>query len=854
MWENEFVEEMAKTEHGNMSKQEASKKWEEMKNAPGAKKDNNGPRGALRLKVAIGDYESSFSEFGDEEEQEALGPVKKKATDEDFRKAGEELMTKGTRSMFLASDDDESSDPDRTSHVAFRKALERKTGPSIMTSTNLGAASSFAPSLTPGKKKKKKGASSSSAGEDEDVAGANAEVEATKDKKEDEKDEWFDIDTALPKASRKLFNKISEMRINLQIQVEQADAAVMAFSTESSDAQNACSVEQGVVMSRLEAARVVLSAASSADDAKVDMDTFLAKFGRGGSASEVGSSLSPPGQTYQESLARCGPCPGFQNLKAIPWMLGQAKQLKDTSASENARFSSRDALQAYVDSFELPSKAILELGKALRISCDQLYQAKMDFASLAASAATLRKKAAEKRSAADNAAEAKKTKIARKQDDSRSNGCLSALFEAKIFENGQRLAPSVDNEKVNSQPSQVDWTQPFFVSSDDVEVLLGSITSDDILEKESKEAAASFLVSEERRQPSKGKGKIALMDGSLKTRISTAIKDAFKMPPSSFFELGAEEAKAQPKLVAMLEPDLFVTKSEKVHAVVENASLPTIRWVRSGVRQIIMMKFAHIAEHVRSKLGGSALKQPLSSLGTFQWLTNCGHEKLTEFVESNPSAGVFRNSLGPGDMLYTPPGWIKFEMGNEDSIVVRMALVPVKSLPDFISDFRISAADLLAQGRKNATLDFMLAVAGKQTNNTESVPKEVLKIPDVQVAEDEAKKKEDAEREERNAAEELQRKHDEDKKREVEERKAAEELQRKHDEDKKREDEERKAAEELQRKHDEDKKSGDEERKAVDESGEPSDKRQKLLQEGGEQKTANGVAQGAAADAAAVAT
>ena len=385
---------------------------------------------------------------------------------------------------------------------------------------------------------------------------------------------------------------------------------------------------------------------------------------------------------------------------------------------------------------------------------------------------------------------------------------------------------------MNSQPSQVDWTQPFFVSSDDVEVLLGSITSDDILEKESKEAAASFLVSEERRQPSKGKGKIALMDGSLKTRISTAIKDAFKMPPSSFFELGAEEAKAQPKLVAMLEPDLFVTKSEKVHAVVENASLPTIRWVRSGVRQIIMMKFAHIGEHVRSKLGGSALKQPLSSLGTFQWLTNCGHEKLTEFVESNPSAGVFRNSLGPGDMLYTPPGWIKFEMGNDDSIVVRMALVPVKSLPDFISDLRISAADLLAQGRKNATLDFMLAVAGKQTNNTESVPKEVLKIPDVQVAEDEAKKKEDAEREERNAAE----------------------LQRKHDEDKKREDEERKAAEELQRKHDEDKKSGDEERKAVEQSGEPSDKRQKLLQEGGEQKTANGVAQGAAADAAAVAT
>ena len=81
MWEQEFVEEMAKTEHGNMSKQEATAEWEKMKNTPGARTDHGGPRGALRMKVAIGDYESSFSEFADEEEQEALGTVKKKGTE-----------------------------------------------------------------------------------------------------------------------------------------------------------------------------------------------------------------------------------------------------------------------------------------------------------------------------------------------------------------------------------------------------------------------------------------------------------------------------------------------------------------------------------------------------------------------------------------------------------------------------------------------------------------------------------------------------------------------------------------------------------------------------------------------------
>ena len=164
----------------------------------------------------------------------------------------------------------------------------------------------------------------------------------------------------------------------------------------------------------------------------------------------------------------------------------------------------------------------------------------------------------------------------------------------------------------------------------------------------------------------------------------------------------------------MFEPDILAMKGEKVHAVVENASLPTIKWVRSGVRQIIMMKFAHIGEYVRSKLGGAALKQPISSMGTLQWLTNCGHEKLTEYVESNPSAAIFRSTLGPGEVLYTPPGWIKLEMGSEDSIVVRMTLIHQNSMTAFISDMRIAVADLLGQGRKNVFLDFMLEFALKK--------------------------------------------------------------------------------------------------------------------------------------------
>ena len=89
-------------------------------------------------------------------------------------------MATGRRNMFLASDDD-TSDPDGTSHAAFHKALGSKAAPSIMSSTNLGSAIAYAPQLTPGKKKKKKDEISSSSSEDEKGKGAdqaNAEADS----------------------------------------------------------------------------------------------------------------------------------------------------------------------------------------------------------------------------------------------------------------------------------------------------------------------------------------------------------------------------------------------------------------------------------------------------------------------------------------------------------------------------------------------------------------------------------------------------------------------------------------------------------------------------------------------------
>ena len=79
MWAKEFLEEMEKTKHGNLTAEEAKLRWKQML-AAGVKRDNKGPRGTTRMKVTLGDYDSSFDEVGDEEEYEARDTPRKKAT------------------------------------------------------------------------------------------------------------------------------------------------------------------------------------------------------------------------------------------------------------------------------------------------------------------------------------------------------------------------------------------------------------------------------------------------------------------------------------------------------------------------------------------------------------------------------------------------------------------------------------------------------------------------------------------------------------------------------------------------------------------------------------------------------
>ena len=143
----------------------------------------------------------------------------------------------------------------------------------------------------------------------------------------------------------------------------------MEFSAESEEAQAACKVELHVVKHRLSVARHVIGSSKAATASKAAMDTYIKSFGRSGAASEAGStSVAQPASSgaSNELALWCGPCPGFQNLQAVPWLLMKASKFKDPTAEESIPLTSAANLQKHVDSFELAHKAIMELTKALK--------------------------------------------------------------------------------------------------------------------------------------------------------------------------------------------------------------------------------------------------------------------------------------------------------------------------------------------------------------------------------------------------------------------------------------------------------------------------------------------------------
>eukprot|EP00959_Pyramimonas_sp_CCMP1952_P220358 4606948-Pyramimonas_sp.AAC.1 len=83
MWELEYYEHMGQIAQGSVPRKTAAKQWQEMMNDPAIRKTDDGPNGAARIKICLGDYESSFSEEAEEDQVEVHVASKKKASRSD---------------------------------------------------------------------------------------------------------------------------------------------------------------------------------------------------------------------------------------------------------------------------------------------------------------------------------------------------------------------------------------------------------------------------------------------------------------------------------------------------------------------------------------------------------------------------------------------------------------------------------------------------------------------------------------------------------------------------------------------------------------------------------------------------
>ena len=164
----------------------------------------------------------------------------------------------------------------------------------------------------------------------------------------------------------------------------------------------------------------MLSQGKNAQEAQAAMQEYIKGFriSANSESSVAEKTIAPPSgpASSQEMSLRSGPCPGFQNLQSIPWLIAQAEELKSPAAVH--RFNDAQSLQRHTDSFEPAQQAATELTKALKAACNHLYQAKIDNGNLVDAVGVARKKVAAKRAAATEQADAaKKAKLAKTARD-----------------------------------------------------------------------------------------------------------------------------------------------------------------------------------------------------------------------------------------------------------------------------------------------------------------------------------------------------------------------------------------------------------------------------------------------------
>ena len=116
------------------------------------------------------------------------------------------------------------------------------------------------------------------------------------------------------------------------------------------------------------------------------------------------------------------------------------------------------------------------------------------------------------------------------------------------------------------------------LSDEETSKLFGALCEDECLKKESQDAKNAFSVSEERRHPVKGKGKIEIRDDGIKGTIISKVMSAFKLSGELLHpdacDASDKDSEGMLRLMKLLTPDFYLMKGQKPQVYMESAGLP----------------------------------------------------------------------------------------------------------------------------------------------------------------------------------------------------------------------------------------------------------------------------------------
>ena len=211
-----------------------------------------------------------------------------------------------------------------------------------------------------------------------------------------------------------------------------------------------------------------------------------------------------------------------------------------------------------------------------------------------------------------------------------------------------------------------------------------------------------------RKHPQKGRAKITLLDAALSKETTRLIDELLKACHNlkPHFASGAD---GEQRLAKLTQPDLQANAGGRKFLTCESAALPAFRLQLAGSRQIIMFPFSQIGDYVREQVGGRALKHPINSVATQQWLMNASSNDIAQLMEARPKCDALVATVGSGDGMYTPAGWLRVEKtATDDSIGLRVTVVPTTISARSLSELEVAAADYTVTGKKNLALDWTI--------------------------------------------------------------------------------------------------------------------------------------------------